>query len=76
MNNPRHPLYDAHDEVNDGTHVVCRETADEAIELVRGRADAEEEWHLNEEDYEGGRTANLLVCGLIKSLVGSWIIHA
>ena len=33
-------------------HPVGREAADEGVEGGGGRADAEEEWHLNEEDDE------------------------
>lgn len=44
---------DGHDEIDGGTDVVGGDPADEAVELARGRADAEEEGHLDEEDDEG-----------------------
>jgi len=46
-------LDDGHDAVDGGAHVICAELADEVVELARGRADAEEERHFDEEDYEG-----------------------
>ena len=49
-------LDDGHDGVGGGAHPVGGDAADEAIELGRGRADAEQEGDLNEEDDEGGCT--------------------
>jgi hypothetical protein len=60
VDDPRQPLHDAHDEIDDATHVVRRETTDKVIELIRGRADAEKEWYLNEEDYEGCRAVKIV----------------
>jgi hypothetical protein len=47
-------LDDAHDEVDGGAHVICLETADEGVEVLRGRADAEEKWDFDEDEDEGG----------------------
>jgi hypothetical protein len=42
-------LDDAHGEVDGGAHVVCLEAADESVEVLGGRADAEEEWDFDED---------------------------
>jgi len=57
------PLYDAHDEVDGGAHVVGMEFADEVIKRCRGRADAEEERDLEEDDEERGHSVQSLVRG-------------
>jgi hypothetical protein len=44
------PLHNAHDQVDGGAHVIGLESADESIEFRGGRADAEEERYLNEQD--------------------------
>ena len=44
---------DGHDGVGGGAHVVCRDPADGGVETGRGRADAQEEGHLDEKDDEG-----------------------
>lgn len=49
-------LDDGHDGVGSGAHVVGGDAADEGVELLGGRADAEEEGDLNEEDDQGGGT--------------------
>ncbi|KAL3962548.1 hypothetical protein ACCO45_004071 [Purpureocillium lilacinum] len=43
----------AHDAVGGRAHVVGRDLADELVKLGRGRADAEEQRHFDEEDQEG-----------------------
>jgi hypothetical protein len=53
INRDADPLYDAHDQVDGRTHVICLESADEAVECGRRWADAEEEGDLNE-DYDQG----------------------
>lgn len=59
MDDDGQPLHDAHDEVDHRTHVVGGEAADEVIELVRRRADPEQERHLDEEDDECCCTARI-----------------
>lgn len=51
------PLDEGHDAVGTGTHVVGRDLADGIIEGRRGRADAQEKGHFDEEDDEGRDTA-------------------
>lgn len=46
------PLYSTHDKVNGSAHVVGAEFANERVEFGRGRADAEEQGYLNEDDDE------------------------
>lgn len=46
------PLYNAHDEVDCSTHVVCGEAADKLVEFGGGGADAKQEGDFDEEDYE------------------------
>jgi hypothetical protein len=48
-----YPLHSAHDEVDGRAHVVGFEFANEAVELGRGRTDAEEQRNLDEDDDEG-----------------------
>ena len=48
------PLDEGHDAVGGGAHPVGRDLADGVVERRRGRADAQEEGDLDEEDYEGG----------------------
>jgi hypothetical protein len=63
--NDGQPLNKAHDAVDGRTHVIGLETADEAIEGGAGRADAQEEGDLDEENDEGADAATyLLVDGL------------
>ena len=45
----REELDDAHGEVDGGAHVVCLEAADESVEVLGGRADAEEEGDFDED---------------------------
>lgn len=47
---------DRHDEVDRSAHVVRLKAADESIEVLRGRADAEEKGYLDEDDNEGADT--------------------
>jgi hypothetical protein len=44
------PLYDAHDEVDGGAHVVRAESTNESVEFWGSGTDAEEEWNLDEDD--------------------------
>ena len=57
-------LDDAHDEVDGGAHVVCLEASDEGVEVLRGRADAQQERDFDEDEDEGGDAA------IEKKLVG------
>ena len=43
----------AHNSVSGSTHVVGRDSANEAVKLARGRADAEEQGNLDEKNQEG-----------------------
>lgn len=47
------PLDRAHDGVDRGPHVIRRDSSDERVELGGGRADAEEEGDLDEDEYDG-----------------------
>lgn len=49
----RHPLYDCHDKVDCGAHVVCFKATDKLVEFLGGWANAEEERHFQEENDEG-----------------------
>lgn len=55
-----HELDDGHDKIGGGTHVVCRNSADEGVELAGGRADAQQERDFDEQDQEGRGTLDLL----------------
>lgn len=48
----RQPLGQGHGAVRGGAHVVGRDAADGGIEGARGRADSQQQGHLNEEDDE------------------------
>ena len=48
---------DGEHEVDGGAHVVGLEAADEGVEAGRGRADAQQERDLDEEDDEAGDAA-------------------
>ena len=52
--NQAEPLDERHYSVDRSAHVVGLEATDEAIEVCGCWADSEEEWDLDEEDYEGG----------------------
>jgi hypothetical protein len=47
-------LDDAHDEIDGGAHVVCLEAADEGVEVLGCRADAQQERDFDEDEDEGG----------------------
>lgn len=47
-------LEDGHDAIGGGAQPVGGDLADEAIELFRGRTDAQQQRHLDEEDDKGG----------------------
>ena len=44
---------EGHDAVDGGAHVVCREAADEGVEVGGGGTDAEEEGDFDEDEDEG-----------------------
>ena len=48
------PLHQAHDAVHGGAHVVGAEAAHELVELGRGRADAQQEGDLEEDEDQAG----------------------
>ena len=50
------PLYQAHDTIDGGSHVIGREAPDEGIELGGGRTDSQEEGDLDEDEDEAGDT--------------------
>lgn len=60
--NQTQPLDQRHDTIDCCAHVVRLEAADEGIEPSGGRADAEKERDLDEEDYEGRDAAGLVSC--------------
>lgn len=51
--NDGEPVDNGHDGIGARAHVVRRDLADGGIEAGRGRADAQEQGHLDEEDDEG-----------------------
>ena len=51
------PLHNAHDQVDGSTHVVCLESANEAVEFGRRGTDAEEERYLDEYNDKGEYSA-------------------
>jgi hypothetical protein len=62
-------LDDAHDEVDGGAHVVCLEAADEGVEVLGCRADAQQQRDFDEDEDEGGDAGvekkRVLVGGLV-----------
>lgn len=53
VHDQRQPLDEAHGAVGGSAHVVGRDLADGGVKRRRGRADSQEEGHLDEEDDEG-----------------------
>lgn len=67
----REPLDYAHCGVDGGAHVVGFEAADEGVEFLGGRADAQEEGDFDEDEDEAGdavrdRSAEMLRVGTMK----------
>jgi len=62
LENKRQPLDERHDPIDASTHKVGLETADEVVEARRGRADAQEQRDLEEEDYERAYTEKKKRC--------------
>lgn len=64
INNKTEPLYDAHDQIDGGAHIVGLESADELIELGRGWAYPEQKGNFDEEEDERGNT----ICRQLRDL--------
>lgn len=54
----------AHDTVDGSTHVICRKSPDEVVECAGRRADAEEKWYFNEDEYKTGNAAKKLATAI------------
>lgn len=53
-NEQAQPLYQAHDAVYGGAHVVGCEAPDEGVEIGRSWTDSQQEGNLNEDEYQAG----------------------